>query len=225
MSGRTFERCPSLGDTQCRGSPLLLTDGLSVVSDDGMPRSFVRDDDSVFRTSLGAPLVTDIALDAFGRSWITTRDSACLVSPGTGVVRVCTPLDVPEPVLAAGGADGGLLVVGGDGLYLVDPMAGTRADVLVPAQQFGAIEDVAVDRDDLWFLSLELTSDVLHRWSMSRGVEVQALPLNFRGAKGLHLQNGRPVVFTETGFRVVVASDGGTTSSRLMGDWVGAAGP
>lgn len=226
VSGRTFERCPLLSDTLCRGSIDLLTDGLTVTAGDaGIVRMLIRDDDSAFRTLNGSASVTDVALDALGRSWVTTRDSVCLVSPSTGVVRACVPLNVPTPVLAAGGADGGLLIVGGDGLYLIDPVLGRREDVLVAAQQYGAIEDVALDGDALWFVSAELTGDVVHRFSMSTRLEVQRFPLSFRGTKGLRIESGQPVLFTDTGFRVQVAADGGVSSSRLMGDWVGAAGP
>ncbi|MER2559381.1 MAG: hypothetical protein ABTQ32_01595, partial [Myxococcaceae bacterium] len=224
VTGRTFERCPSLNDSQCRGFAPVLTDGLSVfASDAGNGRALVRDDESAFRAVSGAALVTDIAQDSLGRSWVTTRDSACLVSLSTGVVRACSPLDVPSPVLAAGAGDGGLLIVGGDGLYLVEPTIGLRLEEVVAPRQFGAIEDVALDGDSLWFVSAELGGDVLYLFSMATRVELQRFALGFRGAKGLSVENGLPVVFTDTGFRVRIAADGGTSSSRLVGDWVGAA--
>ncbi|MBL8936368.1 MAG: hypothetical protein JNM69_17565 [Archangium sp.] len=169
--------------------------------------------------------MTDIANDTLGRSWVTTRDSACLLSPVTGVVRNCVTLSVPMPILAAAGFDGGMLIVGGEGLHVVDPSTGARLDTVVAAQQFGAIEDVAISGTELWFTSAELGSDVLHRYSLNSRTELQTISMGFRGAKGLIVHDGQPVVFTETGFRVEFSLDGGSRATRMVGSWVGAADP
>lgn len=173
-------------------------------------------------TPIGRPLgANDVAVSNEGRLFVVLRNAVCEVGATNGVVRNC--LNSQSALNSATAIPDGGIAVGGAGLYIFSRTQ--LAETLLPEGTVLLSGDVAYSEGALYFTTLGLTGDQLHRFDLQRRRDELVAELAFSGAQGLRIENGVGFAYTNTGFEVQIdLRDGGTLGQRQFGTaWFGAA--